>query len=295
MNILTFDIEDWFHILDNESTKTEKHWENFESRLEYNIDKIFALLDENNQDATFFCLGWVARKYPHIIKKIDELGYEVATHSDTHQLAYEFNKSQFNQDLELSIKSIEDIIGKKITAYRAPGFSITEENLWIFDELLKHGIEKDCSVFPSSRSHGGLPKFAYSKPAYVEVNNGKIKEFPINLHNILGKNIIFSGGGYFRLLPYTMLKYFMHNSDYVMSYFHPRDFDPDQPVLDDLSSIRRFKSYVGLSTSLRKLERLIQDFNFVSLNQADKKVDWENAKSIQFQSEANHQKSVSKC
>lgn len=295
MNILTFDIEDWFHILDNESTKTEKQWDNFESRLEHSIEKIFKLLDDNNQDATFFCLGWVARKYPHIIKKIDALGYEVATHSDTHQLAYELNKKQFNQDLELSIKSIEDTIGKKVTAYRAPGFSITDDNLWIFDELLKHGIEKDCSVFPANRSHGGLPKFACTKPAYLEVNSGRLKEFPINLHPILGKNIIFSGGGYFRVLPYGMLKYFMHHSDYVMSYFHPRDFDPDQPVLDDLSAIRRFKSYVGLSSSLGKLERLIQDFNFVSLNQADKKVDWHNAKNIQFQSESKHKKIVSKC
>jgi polysaccharide deacetylase family protein (PEP-CTERM system associated) len=295
MNILTFDVEDWFHILDNESTKTEKQWENFESRLEYNIDKIFRLLDEHNQDATFFCLGWVARKYPNIIKKIDRLGYEVATHSDVHQLAYEFNKNQFNNDLEASIKSIEDITGKKVTAYRAPGFSITESNLWIFDELLRHGIEKDCSVFPANRSHGGLPKFAYSKPAYVEVNGGRIKEFPINLYNIFGKNIIFSGGGYFRLLPYTMLKYFMHNSEYVMSYFHPRDFDPNQPVLDDLSAIRRFKSYVGLSTSLGKLERLIQDFNFVSLNEADEKVDWENAKSIKFYNESKYEKTVFKC
>jgi len=295
MNILTFDIEDWFHILDNESTKTEKQWENFESRLEYSIEKIFALLDDNNQDATFFCLGWVARRYPHIIKKIDDLGYEIATHSDTHQLAYEFNKNQFNQDLELSIKSIEDITGKKVTSYRAPGFSIKDENLWVFDELLKHGIEKDCSVFPAKCSHGGLVTFSHSKPTYIERNNGKIKEFPINLHKTFGKNIIFSGGGYFRLLPYPILKYFMNRSDYVMSYFHPRDFDPDQPVLDDLSAIRRFKSYVGLSSSLGKLERLIQDFNFVSLNQADKKVDWHNATSIQFQSESTHKKILSTC
>jgi polysaccharide deacetylase family protein (PEP-CTERM system associated) len=282
MNILTFDVEDWFHILDNEATKSEKQWENFENRLEHNMDKIFKLLDDNKQDATFFCLGWVARKHPHIIKKINELGYEIATHSDTHQLAYTFNKKQFSQDLELSIKSIEDFTGKKVTSYRAPGFSIKEENLWVFDELLKHGIEKDCSVFPAKRSHGGLEKFAYSKPAYIEREIGKIKEFPINIHKAFGKNIIFSGGGYFRLLPYPMLKYFMNKSDYVMSYFHPRDFDPDQPMLDGLNPIRRFKSYQGLSTSLHKLERLIQDFDFISLNEANKMIDWENVKNIKL-------------
>ena len=282
MNILTFDIEEWFHILDNESTKTEKEWGDFESRLEYNMDKIFKLLDDNKQEATFFCLGWIARKYPSIIKKIDELGYEIATHSDMHQLAYESNKKQFSQDLELSIKSIEDIIGKKITTYRAPGFSIKEENLWVFDELLKQGIEKDCSVFPAKRSHGGLEKFGYAEPAYIQRELGKLKEFPINLHKAFGINIIFSGGGYFRLLPYPLLKYFMNQSDYVMTYLHPRDFDPEQPMIDGLNTIRKFKSYYGLSSSLNKLERLIQDFDLVSLNQADKMIDWQNTKIINF-------------
>jgi len=282
MNILTFDIEEWFHILDNESTKSENQWENFESRLEHNMDKIFKLLDDNNQDATFFCLGWVARKHPHIIKKINMLGYEVATHSDMHQLAYEFNRNQFNQDLERSIKSIEDITGEKITSYRAPGFSIKEENLWVFDELIKYGIEKDCSVFPAKRAHGGLEEFSYSKPAYIEREMGKIKEFPINLHNILGKNIVFSGGGYFRLIPYPLLKHFMKKSDYVMTYLHPRDFDPEQPMIEELNAIRRFKSYFGLKSSLSKLERLIQDFDFVSLNEANQMIDWEQSKKIKF-------------
>jgi len=282
MNILTFDIEEWFHILDNESTKSENQWENFESRLEHNMDKIFKLLDDNNQDATFFCLGWVARKHPHIIKKINMLGYEVATHSDMHQLAYEFNRNQFNQDLERSIKSIEDITGEKITSYRAPGFSIKEENLWVFDELIKCGIEKDCSVFPAKRAHGGLEEFAYSKPAYIEREMGKIKEFPINLHNILGKNIVFSGGGYFRLIPYPLLKHFMKKSDYVMTYLHPRDFDPEQPMIEELNAIRRFKSYFGLKSSLSKLERLIQDFDFVSLDEANQMINWEQSKKIKF-------------
>ena len=282
MNILTFDIEDWFHILDNESTKSEKQWINFESRLEHNMDKIFKVLDDNNQDATFFCLGWVARKHPKIIQKINSLGYEIATHSDTHQLAYEFNKNEFNQDLEKSIKSIEDITGKKITSYRVPGFSIKEENLWVFDELLKQGIEKDCSVFPAKRSHGGLHKFGYSAPAYIEREEGKLKEFPINLHKIFGKNIIFSGGGYFRLIPYPLLKYFMNQSDYTMGYFHPRDFDPDQPMMEGLTAIGKFKSYCGLNSSLSELEKLIQDFKFISLKEADSTIDWNNAKIINF-------------
>lgn len=283
MNILTFDIEEWFHILDNESTKTEKQWKSFESRLEYNMDKIFKLLDDNKQDATFFCLGWVARNHPNIIKKIDALGYEIATHSDLHQLAYEFDKKQFRDDLEVSIKSLEDITGKKVTTYRAPGFSIKEENTWVFDELIKFGIEKDCSVFPAKRSHGGLEKFGYAQPAYIQREEGRLKEFPINLYELFGQNLVFSGGGYFRLFPYFLLRHFMHRSEYVMTYLHPRDFDPDQPMIEGLSAIRRFKSYYGLGSSMDKLERLIQEYKFISLNEADRLIDWEQAKVIKFE------------
>ena len=143
MNILTFDVEDWFHILDNESTKNEKQWSQLESRIHQNMDKIFALLEKHDQKATFFTLGWVARKYPEIIRKIDGLGHDIANHSDMHQLAYEFNREEFRQDLECSIKSIEDVVGKKVKAYRAPGFSVMHQNKWVFDELIKNGIEMD--------------------------------------------------------------------------------------------------------------------------------------------------------
>ena len=282
MNILTFDVEDWFHILDNDSTKNEKQWLQFESRIEHNMDKIFALLEKHNQKATFFSIGWVARKYPKLLKKIDSLGYEIATHSDMHQLAYEFNRDQFRKDLDISVKSIEDITGKKVRAYRAPGFSLMKENKWVFEELVNHGIEIDCSVFPAKRAHGGFEEFGCSEPAYINVNGAKLKEFPINVYPVFGKKIIFSGGGYFRLLPYSLLKYFMNHSDYVMTYLHPRDFDPDQPMIKDLSMVRRFKSYVGLEAALNKLEKLITDFNFVDLYEADKMIEWNNAKVVEL-------------
>jgi len=280
MNILTFDIEDWFHILDNEASRTEKQWLNFESRLEQNIEKIFNLLNKHDQKATFFVIGWVARKYPHIVKKIDELGYEIATHSDMHQLAYEFNKKEFRNDLELSIKSIEDITGKKVRIYRAPGFSIKKENLWAFDELIMQGIEIDCSIFPAKRSHGGLEEFGHAEPAYIEVESGKLKAFPINLYRTFGQDLVFSGGGYFRLFPYQVIKYMMKRSKYVMTYLHPRDFDPGQPILEGLNAIRKFKSYYGLSKSYNKLDILINDFKFIDINEANRKIDWNNVKTI---------------
>lgn len=274
MNILTFDIEEWFHILDNDSTKTEKEWSNFEYRLDSNMDRIFELLERKNQKATFFCLGWVAREFPHILKKIDSYGYEIATHSDKHQLAYEQNKNEFRNDLELSIKSIEDSIGKKVTSYRAPGFSVMEKNKWVFEEIIKQGIEIDCSVFPAKRSHGGFENYGHAKPSILEVNNGTLKEFPINLFKMSNKNMIFSGGGYFRLIPYPIIKYMMNKSDYVMTYFHPRDFDSNQPIISDLSRFRKFKSYYGLDNSFNKLEKLITDFKFIDINEANKLIDW---------------------
>ena len=277
MNILTFDIEEWFHILANDSTKTEKEWGSYEYRLDANMDRIFQILEQNNQDATFFCLGWVARHFPHIIKQIVDKGYEIATHSDRHQLAFEQIPSEFRADLDQSIKSLEDASGKKIKAYRAPGFSLMEENKWVFEELIAAGIEVDCSIFPAARSHGGFSAFGEEIPTMVHTPSGSIKEFPINTTPVLGQRIIFSGGGYFRLIPWWMINRFMNKSDYVMTYFHPRDFDPEQPVIANLSLLRNFKSYYGLKGAEKKLINTITNYDFISLSQADEKYDWNKA------------------
>jgi peptidoglycan-N-acetylglucosamine deacetylase len=282
MNILTFDIEEWFHILDNDSTKSEKEWSNFEYRLDSNMDRIFEMLDRKDQKATFFVLGWVAREFPHIVKKIHELGFEIATHSDRHQLAYNQTRKEFATDLDCSIKSIENLTGVKVRTYRAPGFSIKEDNKWAFEELIKQGIEIDCSVFPAKRSHGGFERYGHSEPSVININDASIKELPINLFSIFGKKVIFSGGGYFRLLPYPLIKQMMSKSDYVMTYFHPRDFDKDQPMISDLSSVRRFKSYYGLGSALSKLERLIDDFEFIDIDEVDKRINWELAKNVEL-------------
>ncbi len=280
MNILTFDVEEWFHILDNDSTKTEKEWSNYEDRLHMNMERIFDLLERKNQKATFFCLGWVGRRFPDIIKQISDNGYEVATHSDLHQLVYEQDRKTFKSDLEKSIKSLEDIIGKKIITYRAPGFSIKEENKWVFEDLIELGIEIDCSIFPAKRSHGGFESYGHAEPSIININGLQLKEFPMNLFEFSNKKIVFSGGGYFRLLPYWMIKHMMKRSDYVMTYFHPRDFDPDQPVIEELSRFRKFKSYYGLGSSFNKLAHLIDDFDFIDIHTANSLVNWDAQKTI---------------
>ena len=282
MKILTFDIEEWFHILDNDSTKTLREWSNFESRIHTNMDKIFDLLEKSNLKATFFVVGWIAEKYPEIIKKIDSFGSELGSHTNMHQLMYEQNRAEVKEDLLKSIDILQSITGKKVTSFRAPGFSITEKNKWVLEVLAENGITHDSSIFPAGRAHGGFPSYSIAKPSIIELNGYKLKEFPINTASILSKKWIYSGGGYFRLTPYSLIKYWSKSSNYIMTYFHPRDFDPGQPMIKELSLSRKFKSYVGLSNCMHKLEKWTTDFKFTDLEEADKSIDWSNAPRIKL-------------
>ena len=277
IRILTFDIEEWFHLLDVPSIADTDRWHSIESRVEGNTERLLELLDQSGRKATFFCLGWVARKYPALIKRVSSMGFEVATHSDEHRLVSEMTPTSFRSDLERSIKVIEALTGEKVTSYRAPGFSVTEKDRWVFETLLEFGIETDCSIFPARRAHGGTTTFSAPVPTLFNVSGRRIEEFPMSRSSLAGLTIVYSGGGYFRLLPYPVIKRLVSSSGYVMTYFHPRDFDPGQPVLGGLSTLRRFKSYVGLGTSQRKLKRLLRDFDFVDLKGARALVDWSKA------------------
>ena len=274
MKILTFDIEEWFHILDNKSTKTETNWNRYEERINQNMDKIFQFLKINNLKATFFVVGWIAEKYPHIVKKIDSLNFEIGSHTYYHQLMYEQSRKEISEDLIKSIDIIEQITGKKVQYFRAPGFSITEKNKWAFEVLINNGITHDCSVFPASRAHGGIPSYKLAIPSRLIYNGLELKEFPINTTKLLFNDWIYSGGGYFRLTPYNLIKYWSSKSDYIMTYFHPRDFDPDQPMIKELSNFRKFKSYVGLKSSMKKLNRWVNDFEFIDIKKADETINW---------------------
>ncbi len=280
MHILSFDIEEWFHILDNPETQNEDNWQGLESRIHANMDRIHNMLDSNSQKATFFCLGWVARKYPEIIREIHSRGHDIGTHSDLHQLAYMQTKHEFEEDLKRSIFALEDITGQKITSYRAPGFSFMKENKWVFESLYKHGIEIDASIFPASRAHGGFESFGTAEPCILESDGIRLKEFPINLLSTPVNKLIFSGGGYFRLIPEPVLKYLFAHTDYVMTYFHPRDFDAKQPMVPGLNLIRKFKSYYGLAGTLAKLENLIKRHNFIDIKSASEQIDWESTKIV---------------
>jgi len=274
MKILTFDIEDWFHVLDNEKTANPTSWSKFPTRIEIGVDRILQLLSDTGQPATFFCLGWVAVKYPNIIRKIKKNGHHIASHSHFHQLAYNQSQAEFEEDLKLSIDSLQQLVGDKIDTYRAPGFSITSNNLWVFESLDMMGITNDCSIFPASRAHGGLSGYSYPIPSKICYQGVTMKSLPINTVSIFGKDMVYSGGGYFRLLPLWYLKKRFNNDLYIMTYFHPRDFDSDQPMIPGLSVSRKFKSYVGLGGTLRKLQRILSAHEFLNVNLAVEQIDW---------------------
>jgi polysaccharide deacetylase family protein (PEP-CTERM system associated) len=282
MKILTIDLEDWFHILAHEETSGPVHWEKFESRIERNTGWLLEQLSFYNQPATFFCLGWIARKYPRLIKKISEAGYEIACHSMNHQLVYNQSPEEFRKDLLESMDVLQQQTGKKILSYRAPGFSVSEKTKWVFEILAETGVENDCSIFPAERNHGGYKNFPIVNPCLLAVNGMQLREFPMSLATVAGKKIIYSGGGYFRMLPYPFIKSFIGKSDYVMTYFHPRDFDAAQPVIESLPLKRKFMSYVGLKSSQRKFQKLMDEFEFISVEKAALKIDWNKVQKVQL-------------
>lgn len=282
MNILTFDVEEWFHLLDNDSTRSEEQWKKYEVRIHENIDRIFQILDDTDTKATFFIIGWIAKTYPEIVKRIAER-YEIGSHTMTHQLVWQQTSKEFRQDVESSIKLLQDLTGQPIKYFRAPGFSIRESEYWAFEILHDLGIEVDCSIFPAHHAHGGMPSYGKGQPAIIDVNGKRIKEFPISTRKVNNTHIIYSGGGYFRLFPYWLIRKWAHeDSDYLLSYIHPRDLDAGQPMIKELSASRKFKSYIGLKGAEAKLRRFLSDFRFSDLSSAVSIYDWDTAPVIKL-------------
>ena len=282
MNILTFDIEEWFHLLDNDSTRSASQWERYEVRIWENVDRILRILDETDTRATFFVIGWIARKYPALVRRIAER-YQIGSHTMNHQLVWQQNREEFCKDVADSIHLLEDIAGKKVECFRAPGFSVRETEAWAFGVMADLGIRYDCSVFPAHHAHGGMPSYPHALPGIIRYGDAQIKEFPVSFKRICGRHIIFQGGGYFRLFPYRLIHRWAQRSDgYLLSYIHPRDLDAGQPVISGLSPTRKFKSYVGLKGAEAKLRRFLKDFRFTDIASADASINWSTAPTVQF-------------
>jgi peptidoglycan-N-acetylglucosamine deacetylase len=282
MHILSFDIEEWFHLLEHDAVRHEKSWASFDRKLPHMLQRILDLLDECGAKATFFCLGWVAREYPELIRDIAGQGHEIGSHSDLHTLIFEQSPDEFRDELRRSKDSLEQVTGRSVRAFRAPGFSLVPRCAWAFDVLVEEGFEVDCSVFPARRAHGGFPNFGSARPLRIRTASGDLREFPMNTSELAGRTIVFSGGGYFRLLPLPLLQRLWRQSDYTMTYFHPRDFEPDQPFLPGLGPVRRFKSYYGLKRSTDKLRAILREFPFESVEAAEGKIDWSNVPVVEL-------------
>lgn len=271
MNILTFDIEDWY-CHDVESGNMD--WGSKEVRIYEGVDRILNSLDERDLKGTFFVLGWIAEHHPSIIKKIAENGHQIGCHTYQHELLTRFNRQQMYDDTRKAKSIIENTIGTEITAFRAPAFSITKDNLFAFEVLGELGFTIDCSIFPTTRDFGGMPEYGASEPQIIEYKGYRFKEFPINPAKILGREVVFSGGGYFRLFPYSIIKKLTKRQKYTMTYFHPSDFDPDQPDMPHLSIRQRIKNRIGLKTAYGKYINYLTDFEFINIDQADRLIDW---------------------
>jgi polysaccharide deacetylase family protein (PEP-CTERM system associated) len=259
-NILSIDVEDWFHILELPGAPALSAWSAKESRVIGNLLTMLDILDRQEVKATLFVLGWIGEQYPGLIREAHARGHEIASHGYAHQLVCNMSPEEFFQDLTRAKGILEDLTGDGVKGFRAPGFSITPETPWAFEAMARAGYNYDSSLFPARRAHGGFSGAPLS-PHQIDTSHGVITEFPISVASILGARVCFSGGGYFRLFPWAFIKAQAAQVNAagrpVIYYLHPRDIDPHQPRLS-MGLTRRFKSYVNLHSTEKKLQSLVQ-------------------------------------
>ncbi len=284
MNILTFDIEEWF-IENAFGAKRKERYAEFDFYLE----NLLNLLEETSTKATFFCVGKMAAEFPEVVKRIFDNGHEIGCHSNVHTWLNKMSQDDVLDDTRIAVDSLEQLIGRKVLSYRAPAFSIGDNNKWTFDVLAECGIERDASVFPASRDFGGFSSFGYKEPVIIDHNGIKIKEFPICTASFLGKELAYSGGGYFRFFPLWLVKKEMKKAPYTMCYFHIGDLLPEtsgvmskqayEEYFKESGTLlnrykRYFKSNFGKKGAWIKLEKLIKTQDFINLEVSDEIIDW---------------------
>ena len=269
--ILTFDIEDWFHTFNKRFYKKAEKWKILPARLEKNTEKICTFLSENQLKATFFWLGWEAERYPKLVKKLAAEGHEIAAHSFYHKKTYDVSRKAFRKDTEKVIKTLEDLTGKKVKTYRAPGMTINENTLWALDILHELGIQNDSSVV-------AIKKSKFPSAPFLFLHNGiKTKEFPVPTVSVFGRKFNYSSSGYFRIVPFSWIKRKMNKTDYMLFYFHPRDFDSEMPRHVPNDPILKIRYGIGVNHSLSKLEKLTNTFHFINMEEAEGQINWEKA------------------
>ncbi|PIP96682.1 MAG: polysaccharide deacetylase family protein [Bdellovibrio sp. CG12_big_fil_rev_8_21_14_0_65_39_13] len=261
---LSFDVEDWFTVRNMREHISEDSWEQQEWRVHIGLDFILDSLLEKNVKATFFILGWIAERAPELVLKIMNQGHEIASHGYSHTPIDLLTPEAFEADLLKSIQVLQAITNKKIRGFRAPSFSITKETSWAIDILKKCGLEYDSSIFKISHPDYGVGNF----PGQVTNLQGLV-EVPMKKGKFFGVDLPVCGGGYFRMIPYGIIKSSLSQTlqkEPVVMYFHPWEFDQDQPKID-LPALKKFRHYVGLKQNRQKFQKLLRDFEFMTIEQ----------------------------
>ena len=265
-NILTVDVEDYFQV-ENFSDKIPRAaWHKYKMRVERNTQWFVDLFEEKKVKATFFVLGWIAERYPEMVRRVHDAGHEVASHGYDHRLVYDQHPSEFREDVRKAKSILEDIIGAPVLGYRAPTFSLIKENMCAFGILEEEGYVYDASVFPGTRDKGGIPE-ASRLPHTIKIGKKMLWEIPSSTIAFKGKRFPFGGGGYFRLAPYALTRWAMRRLNAegkpIIVYIHPWEIDNKQPRII-VSPVKRFRHYVNVGKNTKhKFRQLLDDFEFV--------------------------------
>jgi polysaccharide deacetylase family protein (PEP-CTERM system associated) len=272
-NAMTIDVEDYFQVSAFAPHISRDNWNHLPCRVERNMERILALLDQREVKATFFTLGWIAERYPHLVRNIVDNGHELASHGYSHRRASDQNAEEFRDDITRSKKLLEDLGGIPVIGYRAPSFSIGTDNLWALDQLQEAGYQYSSSIYPIRHDHYGMPdapRFAH----HPRGENGLL-ELPATTMALFGKNLPASGGGFFRLLPYpvsrwTLRRVNQQDGQPCIFYFHPWEIDPEQPRPQGITLKTRFRHYVNLAHTENRISRLLKDFKWGRMDQVFK-------------------------
>jgi polysaccharide deacetylase family protein (PEP-CTERM system associated) len=303
-NALTIDVEDYFQVHAFSGPIHRKDWDSFEPRVERNTHRILDLLDSHSTQrsavsgqqttpkATFFVLGWIADRFPSLVKEIHKRGHEVACHGYAHKCIFDQTREEFIEDVKRAKVILEDLTGEAILGYRAPSFSITRATLWSLEIICELGFRYDSSIFPVKHDFYGLPN-APRFPCLLSFNAtnnvdfkeleydcdtsysvpDSIIEFPLTTTRLCGYNIPVAGGGYFRLFPYTLTRNLLKGINEkegrpFIFYIHPWEIDPDIPKIDSVGILSRFRTYVNLNKTENRFKRLLSDFHFSSISES---------------------------
>lgn len=270
---MTVDVEDYYHVAAFSKVINPNEWDKWPSRVEANTHRLLELFDKADIKITFFILGWVAERYPELVKTIHAQGHEIASHGYSHQLIYRQSPTVFREETSKSKQILENLLQVPITGYRAASYSITRNSLWALDILAELGFTWDSSIFPTRHDNYGIPG-SPEEPYWITTEKGaKLLEFPLTTAKVLGQAIPAAGGGYFRQYPYFLSRWLFERASLNQTkpqifYLHPWEIDPDQPRVPNASWFSNFRHYTNLKRCLPRLERMIDDFNFGTISQS---------------------------